>query len=349
MDAEFIESNKQRAQESIDAQIISLESKVLQLKKRRNDLSPVSALPGELLSSIFRACIGEGHPTAQRRTLATITWISATWRDVALNDAFLWSAIHSTFGPKWMGTYVERSRNAPITLDWQDLTLTSAMRRQANVMLGSQAKRMTSIAVVCGPTTAVDLAGMLSSPVPLLNKLQISVVHGWPEPVLETGVLLTGRLPHIEAPLLQSVEFLNCAIPWNSSAYRTITSIDITFEDCTPPFTSRELYTGLKNLAPRLQELTLHFDISFDELNDTNLGPIPLPALEYLNLGKAEDEAHDSMGLLPFLRLPTSVILHLRCDWSDLRDVELMCSGLCSSVQALASANHREPCHRLQR
>ncbi|KAH6891817.1 hypothetical protein BKA70DRAFT_1440984 [Coprinopsis sp. MPI-PUGE-AT-0042] len=92
MDVGFTAMTKQRARESIDAQIISLENKVLQLKKQCNELAPVYTLPGELLSTIFRACIWDGQPVESRgRTLAAITWVSATWRAITLNDAFLWS------------------------------------------------------------------------------------------------------------------------------------------------------------------------------------------------------------------------------------------------------------------
>lgn len=69
--------------------------------------------------------------------------------------------------------------------------------------------------------------------------------------------------------------------------------------------------------------------------------PIPLPNLKYLQLEQVY-MAHDSMGLLPFLHIPTSATLHLHCDWSDYDDLHLMCSGLST---AWVSAPLSKPSH----
>ncbi|KAH6914627.1 hypothetical protein BKA70DRAFT_552284 [Coprinopsis sp. MPI-PUGE-AT-0042] len=246
-----------------------------------------------------------------------------------------------------MGAFVERSRNAPmsVTLHLLVSTSTSIIRSQVNAMLSLQASRITSIALTVDRATAVDLAEILSSPVPLLKMLQVKVVRG-SQPSLRPGALLRladgYSLPCIQAPLLRHVEFTNCALPWNSSSYRTITSIDITFEGFAPPFTSQEVHRGLEALAPHLQKLRLHFDIKFDETS-ADVRPIPLPSLKYLDLGKGEYEPYDSMGLFPFLHLPNSVTPHLCCDWSHLDDIELMCSGLSIWASAPLSMSSHPP------
>ncbi|KAH6914639.1 hypothetical protein BKA70DRAFT_1256658 [Coprinopsis sp. MPI-PUGE-AT-0042] len=307
------------------------------LKKKHNELAPVSSLPAELLSIILHIAILKTPPSFSSRynTLSTFSWVCTRWRAAALNDTSFWSTISSFLPMNWQTAFLERSRHAPL---WVSMMSYDPKSHRINAML-SQTSRIRGMTFDGNSTTVNNVVAALASPAPLLEALKISLLNSWPF-ILEQGVVLARNPQHLQAPLLWRVDFTNCTLPWNSSAFRTITSVKITFERCSPPFTSSELYEGLKAIAPRLQELGLRFDVDL-KTDGVLYDPIAFPKLEKLALSNAGE---NSMGLLHFIHLPTSTQLDLNCESPEIQDIESMCSDIANSwVSAPLSKPRRLP------
>ncbi|KAH6914638.1 hypothetical protein BKA70DRAFT_1256657 [Coprinopsis sp. MPI-PUGE-AT-0042] len=334
--------SKKRSQELIDTQILSFEHSIVCLKRRRNELTPVSSLPAELLSMIFHLCTLTDTPSTQCSALATLTSVSARWRAVALGNPSLWTNISLLLPAKWQAAFVERSGSAPMSVKL--LTTGSPDRPPIDALL-AHASRISRIVFEGDSRTVNDVVAALTSPAPLLEALKMTVVDKCPTFGLRRGAVLTHSPYHLQTPRLRSVDFTNCALPWTSSAFKTITSIKITFEDCSPPFTSGELYEGLKVVAPHLHELELHFAIDLQE-EAAIYSPIALPKLQRLALSHSDE---DSIGLLHFLHFPTSVHLDLNCESSDMEEIVSICSDIKRSwVSApLSKASPPPPLYRL--
>jgi F-box-like len=293
----------------------------------------VSSLPEELLSMIFHLSISK-DPT-QYKSLAALSWVSARWRGVALNDASLWSSIDPSVPPEWQAMFLERSKNAPLSVE---MTSYNAKAPHVESLL-AQTSRIRAMTFDGNSTTINGLIDALASPAPYLEILTVNVLNSWPFDTLDRGVILS-RDPHdVQAPLLRRVEFTNCTLPWNSSVFRVITSIKIVFEQCPPPFTPGELYEGLKVAAPHLQELDLHFDIDLKS-NNARYPPIAFPALRKLVLS---NDAENSLDVLHFLHLPTSTYMDLTCDSLTVADLQALCSDLTLAWVSSPLSRHSPP------
>ncbi|KAH6914640.1 hypothetical protein BKA70DRAFT_1510014 [Coprinopsis sp. MPI-PUGE-AT-0042] len=310
--------SKQRSREDIDSQILSL--------KKRNELAPVSSLPAELLSKIFHLCTRKDIDPTQFKALAIITWVSARWRAIALDDPSLWSNVSPSFGTKWLAAFVQRSKPAPLSVSMNRHKHYLPLHHQVKALL-SQISRITSITLVVADSTTVgDVLTAMASPALLLESLHIDLVFNDPHTALDKRGIVVNNLP-LQAPRLRRVDFMDFAFPWNSSVYQTVTSLKMGFFNPAPPFKTRDLYQGIKAMAPHLQEL--QFDFSIDlEADATEYRPIALPRLEKIALKK---EKQGSLCLLRLLHLPASTYLHLNCQWWIFDEVEFMCADISSS------------------
>ncbi|KAH6914646.1 hypothetical protein BKA70DRAFT_1557045 [Coprinopsis sp. MPI-PUGE-AT-0042] len=321
--------------QDIDARILAHERAIIQLKRKRNSSALISSLPTEILSSIFRfAVFASRPPPADLVFLASVTRVSTQWRAIAVNDASLWTRITSSFGAEWFNAYAARSKNAPVSIEFRadrdtPPSQTDPMLPQLAGLV-AQTSRLISLDVTAGPLIVGDLVGRLTSPAPLLESLRIWVDQGehWGSLEDGLGLILGPTLSQLEAPLLKKLALHNCAIPWSSPLYQHLTCIIITVdEDHNVPFSSHELFEGLKVAGPRLETLGLSFGVDFDEI-DTIEGTLALPKLKSLDLGCAR---YDATLLLPLLHLPSSAHLKLECAWADAEEMEDVCRSLSNS------------------
>lgn len=94
-----------RTQQSIDAQIAQLEQELLELKRQRNELSPVSTIPPEILCQILLLATSYSEPQEKvyfvsppdgfrvERCTDTLLHVSHSWRSAALGCPQLWLEI----------------------------------------------------------------------------------------------------------------------------------------------------------------------------------------------------------------------------------------------------------------
>src|ERR1700761_411983 len=94
-------NSRERLQQTIDAEIKSLEESVQALKLRRNALSPISSLPSDVFATIFTLlCIPgtlsqDGKPVYHLARIR-VSHVCHQWREIALNQPLLWSHVDFT-------------------------------------------------------------------------------------------------------------------------------------------------------------------------------------------------------------------------------------------------------------
>ncbi|KAF5339396.1 hypothetical protein D9611_009903 [Ephemerocybe angulata] len=89
------------AQIDIDREIARLELQLIDLKRRRNTLSPISTIPPEILSNIFFLALRflqvdgdtleDVEPDVTKRAICAV---SHQWRETAFTEPKLWMEIH---------------------------------------------------------------------------------------------------------------------------------------------------------------------------------------------------------------------------------------------------------------
>ena len=95
-------NSRESLQEAIDAEIKSLEESIQLLKLRRNALQPISSFPPEIFAAIFSFLCPSSVPSlgslrenlARNRVRLRITHVCHQWREIALNQAQLWSHVN---------------------------------------------------------------------------------------------------------------------------------------------------------------------------------------------------------------------------------------------------------------
>ena len=104
------------ARSIIDQKIARLEESVREsiraLKSRRNELSPISRLPTEILCNIFKFSLTD-YPRPE--TWTNFNQVSQHWRSSALSAPELWTNIILSY-PRWTQEMLKRSKKAKLTL-----------------------------------------------------------------------------------------------------------------------------------------------------------------------------------------------------------------------------------------
>ena len=99
---------------TIDRDIARLEESIRALKSRRNELSPISRLPAEILCEIFFLSILSG--SSQRPEFWTnFSKVSQHWRSLALCAPELWTIMPDEY-PQWAQEMLIRSKSAKLTI-----------------------------------------------------------------------------------------------------------------------------------------------------------------------------------------------------------------------------------------
>ena len=115
-------------------QLSEIRDRIRMLNARRNALVPIGRLPPEVLGEIFLILVKERfyrlhermnlpdyyYYTTSKRCCFEFLGVCHHWREVALRTPRLWSYIllHNRSKLDMVGTCLERSRNAPLTITW---------------------------------------------------------------------------------------------------------------------------------------------------------------------------------------------------------------------------------------
>ncbi|KAJ3544634.1 hypothetical protein NMY22_g2715 [Coprinellus aureogranulatus] len=290
-----------QAQKDIDAQIFNL-------KRRRNELAPISTLPPEILARVFflsdstfdtvEATIfnpssrtgavpwydGSREPrpfptVKDMHDCIPLSHVCHEWRVIICNTPYLWThvQIQRDYPKRELTDYVlKNSRSLPLTVDfiWSTCWQTEG---------SDEFKHRDFVAELFRPRvlgTTINLAAF-----PTLESFEFVNKDGY-SPRLNLDNFLSGG-----APNLRSLDIAGAAIPWTSPMLRSPCLTHLTLHD-TQILTVEDMSDLLSFLhrAPQLKTLGIGMG-RYSMIDDPSLGnidavapPIKLPSLEALHL-----------------------------------------------------------------
>ena len=297
---------------AIDREIDSARSLIQSLLSRRGSLAPISTLPPRLLARIFRFLNLED---LARFGVPVKFWFKAThvcrhWRQVALDDSSLWARVTVTESSSsdWISEMLVRARNAPLDISlvgesspWVLSKLLPHISRTRQLRLCElrmhHSQRVKDICALGAPALEHFELEFLARPPVAFRQLA-------------GPTLFKGRTPRLRRLVLTQI-----SIPWSLISRGQLTQLKIILSGGTPtpnnsgPDDSNQLIDLLIN-SPELKVLVLEFCLP-PMLSQVSHGqPIHLSHLSHLRLGGSTPHV---TSLLRKLKLPPSVVLHLRC------------------------------------
>ncbi|TFK59206.1 hypothetical protein BDN72DRAFT_627718, partial [Pluteus cervinus] len=235
------------ARKQLDDEINQLEERIVELKRARNALAPVTRLHPEILQEIFFLA----HYSSEHKGKATllISWVSHKWRELAHGTSTLWSQIDF--------------KNS----DWIQLALSRAKNRELEISLNGL-KRIKNNLVPLIPYTLAHLSR--------IRKLKITSDMGkktraipedtpewlFPAPRLVDldlrGLILPPNLFSGIIPCLQSLRLTLCRFDWERLPItRGMKKLSLHSAPINATATLDNMINIFRTIGPDLEELEL--------------------------------------------------------------------------------------------
>lgn len=278
------------------------------LRSRRITLSCISWLPPEILTTIFIYIVEEdafkSHTDTPRPCGAPIsriiTHICRHWRQVALECPTLWAYLNCV-SPNWLDIMFERSKKAALVVIYRS----PGLLRKCFKQILSQLPRIKFLQL-CSSSWEVDriLDCLSSQPAPSLQTLKFSVARKSHTRVIRpiSDSIFQGR-----APLLRSVELMECTFSWTSCIFSGLRTLDVRRIGSPSYPTLSQLLSALRRM-PELEQLTL--GLSSRISGDTELSDqVPLTRLKSIALDACT--LRNAVSLFSCLAFPVDVKIAL--------------------------------------
>ena len=319
------ENSREYLQRTIDAAIKSLEESLRALKLRRNSLSLISSLPPEVFAAIFSILCLPGKPGYHLARIH-ISHVCHQWREIALNQPFLWSHDdYTTLCSAGAAERLMRAQSVPLYLEARvpAPTVSAVQFRTFSTELQARVPRIRHLSINAQAYHLYDTLEPLASPAPILEYLSLfnsAVSRNRGEEIFIPYTLFNGSTPR-----LSYLELRNCVISWKSPLLKGLKFLKI----FTPPDLARPnltVWLDSLNEMPQLKELTLHSAFPY---------PPPLPfdvertvtlsSLTHLDFSACVGDcvvalAHLDLPALTCLCL-TVIFDHIRANVSDIQRV----------------------------
>ncbi|KAF8647769.1 hypothetical protein AX16_006548 [Volvariella volvacea WC 439] len=282
----------------IDATISSLEAQLLDLRKRRNRLMPLSKLPPELINDILSHLVDLNVSESEKaisvsmskeNSLRIFRWLPVThfcaqWRQLALTHSSLWTHIWTT-NLTGFKTFMERSKDQLLRIDTWSCSPRGSEHDEMLQLIASNMHRIRSLRLRLSSTDDKVLL-LRNIPAPELETLTISnplysTVLAPPIP-LDPDIM--PKLRRLEVDSCSGDEW-NCLLPFDLPSVTTVVLKDLTFKD----------HVAVLSRCTNARHLTI-VDGFLDEEQPT---PIELPQLQYLKF------SHSPWALFNCLSLPS--------------------------------------------
>ncbi|EIM90514.1 uncharacterized protein STEHIDRAFT_166673 [Stereum hirsutum FP-91666 SS1] len=308
----------------------------VELRRRHNDLAPISRLPFSVLTSIFLF-----FPAADLESVlyepdeygdilpddeAYPTWLSIThvchlWREAALDCALLWTDIMFYRGPEWRHISFERSKSAPLTIalhsDFDDDVGDVFYEERLEAVL-PHLNHIKTLEIDLISFIFTELVSSIHR-IPQLPMLE----YLWLEDLSEGTCQIPDDLFSGRCPQLRVLKLYDCTFPWTSRMFRLdlitlVLEVDLNVASRPTP---DELFTILRQL-PSLESLDLsftfpeerHHDIVYNDWTTSSVhhNPVNMPNLLYL---RSSDAPLPLAKLMESLVLPAETKVELECYW----------------------------------
>ncbi|KAG1781649.1 hypothetical protein EV702DRAFT_1275793 [Suillus placidus] len=211
----------------IDRDLAALAESMRILSFRRNCLAPISGLPNEILTIIFKYFEENerfeseyGYDDEDTPACLTITHVCRHWRNVALECPALWGFISSR-SPFWIDVMLERSKETPLVVTYAiPLPLENCLEKVL-----SQLPRIEYLEIRSESCDVGHVMDLLSSqPAPMLKTFKLSARDGGLFPMGP----ISGPIFKGQAPLLRvvGVDYLDRS--WSSCIFDGLRSLFVT-------------------------------------------------------------------------------------------------------------------------
>ncbi|TFK65324.1 hypothetical protein BDN72DRAFT_203759 [Pluteus cervinus] len=301
----------------LDQEIYALQLRISELKSERNALAPISSLPIDILTLVFKATNNGPSVAGNSAIIFYISWVCRLWREIALHNQSLWNYI-DCHRPKFVQLCLDRAPS--LQLEFQHLCLEpSLLTRELLDTIMPELKRVSLLSLKgSNPPATIYLEDFASNPAPKLRSLSLAGFQ------LPEGTRMFTGLP----PPLRFLSLSNCSFQWDAPIFGAeLTSLRI-----ASPRSPLSL-SGFLNvlcLMPRLQTLCLSnaFELVFTSLQPLPEGIAHLPDLTLLKISEC------STQICPFILLglrftnKTVVVFNLH-------DISTAVSGFPLVLQAL--------------
>ncbi|KAF5342425.1 hypothetical protein D9611_001242 [Ephemerocybe angulata] len=289
------------------------------LKSCNNSIAPINRLPPEVLSNILQFSYVAAQPDEEVRDYydgPNFTWIWVThvcrrWREVALRCSTLWSESLSFTKPEFARAAINRSRDAPLEITYQNKPNESIDSLREAL---SQIHRIRSVNIYHnGDFSQLRLKHLFelngwSGTAPILETLRLSTgpVVDMPE------VLLKGGAPALKELSIGGVSLKSWSyIPLGPA----LVHLDLSNAPGTPRPAWIDFLEALRRM-PQLKRLSLSHFLpigGYSSHSELSWSSTTLPALESLGL---TDDAFAIVNTLNRIgRLPYSANLNISiCD-----------------------------------
>ncbi|TFK65537.1 hypothetical protein BDN72DRAFT_860555 [Pluteus cervinus] len=160
----------------------------------RNSLQPIGRIPVDVLMKIFSLVTDDGNVGEHTKRLLRLTWVSSTWRRVALESKGLWAYIDSS-NYRWATVWMDRAGGALLSVELDK----DSVRFGLHNILNSVSHRLKRLQWRI-PYRGEHLLSTWTTASPYLERLALKDIH------LPDG-FLRDRAPAIQHLSLHSCHF----------------------------------------------------------------------------------------------------------------------------------------------
>ncbi|KAH9936687.1 uncharacterized protein B0H18DRAFT_1206927 [Fomitopsis serialis] len=280
VDVSSLESQP-RTHETIADKIAHHYRCIYDLRTQWNDLSPISALPPEVLAEIFLHVAGIRASNIHSRLPYIDEWIYVShvcrrWRFVALGCPALWSRL-TVKGPascQWLPEFLARSNQVSLSMAISFETHSSfgfgtPLPEELISIALSSLRRMRTLKIDAAPGYSPEIMKLLEGPAPLLEDLYISETK--PSGILDP---LNQLLRCPETCRLRRLD-LKCPVDWAGISLSGLTRLSV-----GSSYRVMKLDAFLAALAqmPRLEELATDGAFIPNYYGEAHTPSLPTPA-----------------------------------------------------------------------
>ena len=282
---------------------------ILSMPTRRNMLVPISILPEEVLSRIFRFIAFEELPYSLGCVHLRVTHVCRRWRQVALDDSTLWTPFLDLPRNKdWITKRLSRARNAPLVLE-----LDKSMGKDTLSLFTphiSHTRELFLRNLSFHPEIVQEISIQKA---PILECLELEALDSLQMDNEHVGHLFfKGTLPN-----LRILRISQSVFPWSLFPRGQLTQLEVILIEevsAVPSLGSQHddlnQLIGLLVASPSLEVLTLHNCLPTMLSESSARQTINLPRLSRLCLRGSSSRV---TNLFKMLKLPSSTSLRLNC------------------------------------
>ena len=286
--------------------IPDLEESARAIKSRRNELSPISRLPVDILRKIFSLIEDTGDssiPYSDRRpeSWTNFSQVSQHWRSSALSAPQLWTKIPLSY-PRWAEEMLIRSKMDKLIIrSSRPLEMSNPKTIETIRSCFHEMNRVEEIDLTARepyPLTKI-LPGNFSKSAPQLRTLCIRNHSSNPTFLFHQQFYNTERLQH--------VKLINCTINWETRLLTGLTRL--TLENSIANSSIFQFFHALQRM-PVLIELHLKHSIPDESKGLSTYPVVELPCLRVLHIWSSAKRLTVALRHITF---PHSAMLKLFC------------------------------------